>query len=367
MNIVHVAESFAGGVFDFLVALAHGLPEFSHTIIYGKREDTPLSFEERFPRGTRFYLWQHAAREINPVHDIRALSQIIALLKGMKNADVIHLHSSKAGFLGRLACRMLGIQDRVIYSPQGVSFLRKDLSVGKVRLFTYLEKTAARFGGQVIGSCASEAAAFAEVGITATYINNGIACEEYFSARPRHTPMVIGTAARITPQKNPSLFNEIAQAFLPDPQIRFLWMGDGELRHQLSSPNIQITGWMPKDELTQRLQLIDIYLSTSLWEGLPLSVLLAMCAGKPVVLSDCSGNRDLVENGRNGFRFVDKDEAISCIVKLKADAHLVQRMGQSSHELLLDNFHLGTMICQYKELYAAVAKADTKGPFKLIV
>jgi len=363
MNIVHVAESFAGGVFDFLVALAHGLPEFSHTIIYGKREDTPLSFEERFPRGTRFYLWQHAAREINPVHDIRALSQIIALLKGMKNADVIHLHSSKAGFLGRLACRMLGIQDRVIYSPQGVSFLRKDLSVGKVRLFTYLEIIAARFGGQVISSCASEEAAFAEVGITATHINNGITCEEYFSARPCHTPMVIGTAARITPQKNPALFNEIAQAFLPDPSITFLWMGDGELRHQLSSPNIQITGWMPKDELTQKLQHIDVYLSTSLWEGLPLSVLLAMCAGKPVVLSDCIGNRDLVENGRNGFRFVDKDEAISCIVKLKADAHLVQRMGQSSHELLLDNFHLGTMICQYKELYAAVAKADTRGPF----
>jgi glycosyltransferase involved in cell wall biosynthesis len=171
--------------------------------------------------------------------------------------------------------------------------------------------------------------------------------------------MVIGTAARITRQKNPLLFNEIAQSFATDSSVRFLWIGDGELCHQLSSPNIQITGWMPKDELMQKLQHIDIYLSTSLWEGLPLSVLLAMCAGKPVVLSDCIGNRDLVENGRNGFKFIGKDEAISCIKKLSADTHLVREMGEFSHKRLLDNFHLNAMICHYKMLYEAVGRENS--------
>ncbi|MDD1632666.1 MAG: glycosyltransferase family 4 protein, partial [Methylococcaceae bacterium] len=142
--------------------------------------------------------------------------------------------------------------------------------------------------------------------------------------------------------------------------IRFLWFGDGELRHVLSSPNIQIAGWMPKDELIQRLRHIDIYLSTSLWEGLPLSVLLAMCAGKPVVLSDCIGNRELVENGRNGFKFIGKEEALVCIEALRTDKNLAREMGKFSHKLLLDNFHLDTMICQYKKVYAAVGTADSR-------
>jgi glycosyltransferase involved in cell wall biosynthesis len=279
----------------------------------------------------------------------------------MKNADVIHLHSSKAGFLGRLACRMLGMQNKVVYSPHGVSFIRKDISDFKVALFTFLEKTGAKFGGRVIGSGASEATAFTAVGIAAEHINSGIACEEQVADRPCNAPMIIGTAARITHQKNPALFNEIAQSFASDPSVRFLWIGDGELRQQLSAPNIEITGWTPRDVLIQHLHNLDVYLSTSLWEGMPLSVLLAMCAGKPLVLYDCVGNRDLVEDKKGGFTFREKEEAISCIETLKADMQLVREMGEFSHRRLLDNFHLDAMICHYIELYEAVGKENSMG------
>ena len=81
--------------------------------------------------------------------------------------------------------------------------------------------------------------------------------------------------------------------------LQFIWCGDGELRAELTSPNIKCTGWMERKELEIYLANADIYLSTSLWEGMPLSVLEAMSIGLPVVLSDCVGNRDLVEN--NGF------------------------------------------------------------------
>jgi glycosyltransferase involved in cell wall biosynthesis len=356
MKVVHIVESFAGGVFNFIADIVLGMPEYRHIIIHGMRQDTPSAFESAFPKGTGFYRWQHATREVSPARDMRATLELAGILKHMKNADIIHLHSSKAGFIGRLVCRMLGMQDRVLYSPHGASFLRKDISDTRGRFFALLEKTAARFGGEVIGSALSEAEAIRKEGIPAMHINNGIACEGDPSACTRRETLLIGTSARITNQKNPGLFNEIAEAFVTDPSVRFLWIGDGELRRQLSSPNIQVAGWLPKDALKNMLHELDIYLSTSLWEGMPLSVLLAMCAGKPLLLFDCAGNRDLVDRGLNGFIFRDKREAVSCIKTLISNRHMIEEMGKCSRALVLENFTLDKMICQYKQLYLETAR-----------
>ena len=360
MRVLHIVESFGAGVFDFLVDLVQGTAECDHTIIHGMRKETPDYFQDFFPEGTAFHFWKHAGREIQPVQEFLALVELIRLMKSIPPCDVVHLHSSKAGFLGRVACRFLGIQDNVLYTPHGAAFLRRDISRHRARYYAFLEHVASLFGGQIICSGATEAASFRELGMAAGHINNGIACDKFFHYLPPGEITVVGTSGRITYQKNPSLFNEIAGAFAPDPSIRFVWFGDGELRHLLSSSNIQISGWMPKDALVQDLRHIDIYLSTSLWEGLPLSVLLAMCAGKPLVLSDCVGNRELVENGRGGFKFTEKEEAISCVETLKADRQLAREMGKASHKMLLDNFHLDSMVCQYIKLYATVAKAGSR-------
>ncbi len=360
MRVLHVAESFGAGVFDSILELVHGTPEYDHAIIHGLRDETPDSFEYLFPAGTEFHFWKHAGREVGPVQEFLALVELVKLLRRIKPCNVVHLHSSKAGFHGRLACRLLGLQDKALYTPHGAPFLRTDISRLKAKYYTFLENIASRFGGQIICDGSSEAASFRKLGIAAGHIKNGISCDKILHSSPPGDITVVGTSGRITHQKNPFLFNEIAKAFAPDPSIQFLWFGDGELRHILSSSNIQISGWLPKDELIQRLRHIDIYLSTSLWEGLPLSVLLAMCAGKPVILSDCVGNRELVENGRSGFKFTGKEEALACIETLRTDRHLAREMGKFSHKLLLDNFHLDTMICQYKNVYAAVEAAGSR-------
>ncbi len=360
MRALHIVESFGAGVFDFLVEIVNGTAEYRHTIIHGMRQETPDSFQDFFPEETVFHFWKHAGKEIGPVRELFALVKLIQLMKSIPPCDVIHLHSSKAGFHGRISCRILGTQDSVLYSPHGAAFLRTDISRRKARYYAFLENIASRCGGQIICGCATESSAFRERGMNAVHINNGIACDKILHSPPPGEITVVGTSGRITYQKNPALFNEIAEAFAPDPSIQFIWFGDGELRHVLSSPNIQISGWMPKDELVRKLGYIDIYLSTSLWEGLPLSVLLAMCAGKPVVLSDCIGNRDLVENGRSGFIFSQKEEAISCIEKLRSDKRLMQEMGIASHKMLLDNFYLDSMVCQYIKLYATVTKANSR-------
>ncbi len=358
MNIVHIAESFAGGVYNFIQDLVHGMPDDTHIIIYGTREHTPVNFKQNFSGNVSFIHWSQATREINPKQDFRAYRQLIELLKPLiSDTDVIHLHSSKAGFLGRIAARQLKVSKNVIYTPHGVSFLRKDVSKIKHRIFVMLERTGAYFGGTTVACSKSEMEEFHQYNISATYINNGYKCQP--SATPKYSnkdKLIVGTIGRISPPKNPFLFNEIASQFTDNKNISFLWIGDGELSDQLQSQNIVKTGWVTREEVDVHLKKIDIYLSTSLWEGLPLSVLQAMCAPKPLILSDCVGNRDLVIDGYNGFMFHNTNSAVSAIKDMINSKEKIIDYGMHSREFLMKSFTLEKMIESYHNLYQQISK-----------
>lgn len=353
MNIIHIVESFGGGVYDFLVDLTNGMPEFNYYIIYGKRENTPADFKKDFPKGTKFFYWKNAAREINPKKDLFALKELIDILKSVDNIDIVHLHSSKAGFLGRLAAKILGLQNKTIYTSHGVSFLRHDVSKFKKKQFEIFEKIASKFGGDIIACSKSEAEEFKKIGIKADFIFNGIKLNKCCIKKNKKNSnqFIIGTVGRITYPKNPMMFNEIANQFLEYKDIKFVWIGDGELRDELTSENIEITGWLNKDDLFKKLAEIDLYISTSLWEGLPLSVLQAMCFRKPLLLSNCVGNVDLVIEGKNGFIFNDKEEAVNKIEKLFNNYELLKTLGEGSFKILKDNFTLEKTVKEYKNLY----------------
>ena len=80
MNIIHIAESFAGGVYDFIQDLVLGMPNDMHTIIYATREHTPTDFKQAFSGKVSFIHWSQATREINPKQDFKAYRQLIELL-----------------------------------------------------------------------------------------------------------------------------------------------------------------------------------------------------------------------------------------------------------------------------------------------
>src|SRR4051812_44851622 len=101
MKIVHVAECFATGTYDFISDLTSATTDITHVIIHGIRPDTPPNYKQDFPSGTEFHEWKHASRDIDPVQDALALMSLVRLLRIVGPLDVLHLHSSKAGFLGR--------------------------------------------------------------------------------------------------------------------------------------------------------------------------------------------------------------------------------------------------------------------------
>lgn len=337
-EILHVVECFSGGVYDFIVSLVNGLPEFNHTILYGKRENFKEDFYKDFSKNTSFIDWENATREINLKKDFLAGKELYKLLS-RKNFQKIHLHSSKAGFIGRVIGRLKQQHNKIIYTTHGVSFLRQDVSEIKNKVYILFEKIGMYMGGKIIACSKSEAEFMKEKGIKkADYIFNGIDNIKNISTPKKNNIINIVTIGRITYQKNPELFNEIAKKFLNNNNIKFTWIGDGELKPLLKSNNINVTGWLEQKEVLKELALANIYISTSLWEGLSLAALQAKFLGIPLVLTECVGNIDLIKDGAYTLDFFLKNN--------------IEKILKENREYKINKvFFKSEMLKKYKKLY----------------
>jgi glycosyltransferase involved in cell wall biosynthesis len=380
MKIVHVVEPFASGIATFVRSLVENLNDDLHIIVHGEREYVMKSAEVKmnFPKeNVRFIRWKSAQREISIRKDTVAFMELYTILKRLKkhiHIDAVHLHSSKSGFLGRLACKMARI-DTVVYTPNGAPFL-----VGSTKLINYiykqLERLGSVFGGRVVCCSPSEWEAYQALGIDAVNINNGVALSAQDLSRndpfrienqrirsnevpvlPRMSPAVkptkfrVATSGRIVDQKNPALFNAIATYFEEFGDFEFLWVGDGEDRKQLTSKNIRITGWLSSKESKDLIAGSQVYLSTSNFEGMPFAVLEALVLRKPVLLSDCIGNRDIVHKGLNGDLFNSDEEAILKILQYYNNQDMLQVMGEYSQQLCVQEFDIHSTFTSYRDLY----------------
>lgn len=353
MIVAHVVEPFSSGVTSSIIHLCEGLPDLDHSVIHGTRtsQDNLDAVRSRFPIKTQFYLWKHSGREIALFTDLKATINLYKTLKILR-PDVVHLHSSKAGVIGRLVTKLLKIQN-VIYTPHSAPFLRTDVNKITLNFYVAIEKIMARLHGKIICCSNSENLAYKKLGISTTYINNGIKLNKTtdFSSKEDRT-IRIGCAALITTQKNPALFNQIAEYFENKKRILFFWIGDGEQRNKLSSKNIEVTGWQDQISSQQMLSQLDIYLSSSSWEGLPYAVLEAMNYSTCLVLNNCVGNQDLVEEDFNGFLFSSANEAIDKINHLIDQPEKINSMGQASKIKCSREFDYRQMCEKYLKYYS---------------
>lgn len=351
MKVVHITEAFEGGVIEFLRCLTTATPDIEYTIVYGR----PQFFDkakDSFPANVQFIFWPSAVREIKPFTDIRAVRELMGFLKKKGPYDIMHLHSSKAGILGRFAGLLTGTK-KIIYAPHAAAFLRKDVSAFTRRLYILFEQAGALFPSRVVGVSKSEADSYKQIGIKAGFVNNGKYYPPRAEKKPKQDNIIrIVTTGRITIQKNPLLFNTIAEKFTDNKQIQFIWVGEGPDRAQITSPNITITGWVDKARVEAELQNADIYLSTALWEGLPYAVLEAMSMDLPLVLSNCPGNTDVVEPGLNGYLYDQAEEAAGYIQSYIDNPQKAAEQGRAGYQLLLDEFSVDKMAAGYRKLYA---------------
>lgn len=325
--------------------------------------------------GIRTYVVE-MQRSISPALDLSAFWQLQSLIR-RESFDVIHTHSSKAGFLGRLAARSADAP-AVVHTANGLYFLGQR-GVKRV-LYLGLERLAGRLTDRFIAVSPSEKAVAIRYGVVrpdqVIAIENGI---EPALANPRvdiaqrrqelglerHRP-VVGTVSRFNPQKDPgTLLRAVALAAQAAPEVQFVWCGNGELKSEAESlarnlgvlDHIVFTGY--RKDVLELVPVFDVFVISSLFEGLPFTLLEAMSLSKPVVATDVVGSRDVVAHGETGLLVPPRDpsalaEAILALVRAPEEG---RRMGQAGRDLLMRRFTLERMIAQTEELYRELVQS----------
>ena len=348
-KILYFVEAFGGGVFTYLVNLTNELcDEYDIYIAYGLRKQTPKNFKKYFDKRIHLIKVQNYQRSISLLRDTKALLEMKRIANKVK-PDIIHLNSSKAGILGRFLFRNSKVP--VFYTPHGYSFLMADISNQKKAFYKLLEKAFAFKNIETIACSKGEYESTKELTSNATYVDNGINLKEFDGINMDHQTnfdhLKIATLGRISLQKNPVMFNRIAESF---PNVDFIWIGDGELRDKLTTPNIKVTGWVDNKTALNYLADTDIFILTSLWEGLPMALLEAMYMKKICIVSDVVGNRDVIHNGQNGYICDSVSNYIEIVRKVKNKNNFDQVITNAKNEVI-NHYNSRIMAQQYKQIY----------------
>lgn len=356
IKVLHISETFASGVYTYIKQVCQFLAKdkgfeiyvaYSNERIENEQEDVIL---QEFPSNVTFFKL-NLHREISPISDFKGVLAIRNLIKKIK-PNIVHLHSSKAGILGRISSLGLKKDTCFFYTPHGYSFIREDISKNKQCFFYNIEKYITKLFGGVILACGDSEYELAKIfsksvvlvrnGINIKLIESRVSEISTKQSKDRH---IIGTCGRICIQKNPSLFNKIA---LSMPDYTFIWIGEGEMRSELTSSNIIVTGWKTHSEVIMLLSKLDVFLSTSLWEGLPFNILEAMALKKPIVSNNIKGNSITVKNSENGFLCNKEFEFVNGIMSCIENN---STYGNASYTRVNELFDIEKNLQNLKEVY----------------
>lgn len=294
-------------------------------------------------------------REVNPLKDFLTLLQLRKIYKEIK-PDVIHLHSSKIGLLGRLAFPA----KRIIYTVHGFDSVRT--ANRKFLIFEKLLKNKARY---IIAVSNYDKAALVSEGITKnvemiyngikdTYTTNegevSLYASEYLENLHKNH-IVIMTIARLSPPKDYQLFRNVADHFKNDERFKFVWIGNKE-GNGSNTTNITMLGELV--DAYVYLKYADLFLLPSKYEGLPISIIEAMCFGVPVIASNVGGISEILNN-ENGFavenNVLDFKNAIEKIVN---DREFFKSFCNEARLIYKKKFTIDKMYLQYMDLYKNV-------------
>ena len=324
-------------------------------------------------------------RALNPVKDIKAVMQAIKIIK-KENPDLVHCHSAKGGVIGRFAAFFTGT--KVVYTAHAFSFLSAE-SAKKKQVFLLLEKIAKlnsyllacsgserELGIKVVGFKEKKAFAWnnavpdADKGLTRISQVSQISSQKNETSDlpvPKAGERYITSIGRPSYQKNPLFMVEVAHGIhLKHPDIKFYLLGVGfyspmledmmKLIHQYEMDDtFYLLPWLSHEETLKYVKGSLLYFMTSLYEGLPISVIEAMSLGKAVVASDVLGNKDCVKDGYNGYLLPLKEEVfVEKMNDLIENDEKRKEMEKNSRSYFETDFFIDNRIKALEDIYTEV-------------
>ncbi len=327
--------------------------------------------EDEAAEKIKLYSLSNLVREISPLKDLKALFNIMQVLR-IERPDIVHTHSSKAGILGRLAAKLMGIKT-IIHTIHGYSF-NDTQSWYKKNLYVFLERFCSFFSDKLIVETQEDLNKGVVYKIAKkekfTIISSGIDVQYYKSYKPdpsfRNTltnnknAKIIMTVGPFKPQKNLQDFIKTAEIVCrKNDKAIFFITGDGELRPELEKliadlklqDKVILLGW--RRDIIELLSACDIFVMTSLWEGLPRTILDAMCRAKPVIANAVGGIPEVIENGKNGFLTKPYDIADTSdkIITLLQNENLMLKIGENAKASIDEKYDINYGVKQQEILY----------------
>lgn len=356
-----------GGVRRHIIDIVNhiNLSKYTMYIIYGaERCDSVFRKEisSLEKKGIHIVGLSSFTREISPLKDLKSLIFLIWLIIKVK-PDIIHCHSSKAGALGRLAGFLTG-KKSLVYTPHGYAIQAPYLNKIKAFFYWIVEKILAKITAITINVSYGEKKFAVTKGILkenqSIVILNGIENNNTYNRNNDHHVLVIGTIARFDAQKDPYTFYEIAKRFvLSYPNVIFKYYGDGELKQdieiKIKNDNLEDKIILPGfvENPISALCELDIFISTSLHEGMPYSLIEACSVGLPIIATDVTGNNEIVQDNYNGYLFPSGniDIAVEKIKNLIINPETMNLFGKRSKQIYIEKFKIDTMIEKLEAIY----------------
>lgn len=267
--------------------------------------------------------------------------------------DIIHLHSSKMGVLGRLAFN----KKKSVLTLHGFDSVRKAF-----KKFLLIEKALKNRAHTIVAVSQYDVRCLAEENIknNVLCIYNGIEdcmkiseqpplpiAEKLNSIKGRYSKVLM-SISRISKQKKFELFQELAEHY---PQYAFVWIGNKEPLENLPE-NLFCLGEI--HNAYNCLPYADLFLLPSNYEGLPISLLEALCFGKPAIASSVGGIPEIL-NGQNGFA-VENTMTAFCekIDYIFSDSNIYHCLSRNARKSFEDSFTIDKMISAYKQLWNTI-------------
>ncbi len=345
-TILHITEVSSGGVLPVIAGLCNGMADDYKVIFaYGIRFDTPRNIDRYFDKRVLLLPIEEFTRTLNVKSDLKATKRVQEIIKKY-NPDVVHMHSSKAGYCGRMA--LIGNKCLKLYSPHGYSFLKSDNSISKKIIYLIAEWVLALFGSITVACSESELRIAKKINKKAVCLLNCLDVEFVDSnmTAGEHKGLKAYAAGRISPQKAPEKFNDFSSRF---PDIDFIWIGGGCDENGLTSSNIIVTGIVSREDVIKKACECDYYLSFSPSEGLPVALLEAMYMKKICLVSNVCGNNDLIDD-ETGYLFDSVDECERILRSILKDSSEAKKRANRAHEKVLEEYTIDKMQRNYNGL-----------------
>ena len=362
MRVLHViARLNVGGTARYITQLSQELPKHGIETFVATGFVQGAEVEDESAKTIEIIRIPSMGRSINPIKDHLARKQLEKIIREVK-PDIIHTHTFKAGYVTRMKKQSIP----VIHTFHGHLLADPEFSGFKLKVIIEVERMLAKRSSKLVtvGRRVADELLEQRIGYKAQYVNipPGVVA---VTATPKQQALknlkleddgrpIVGWIARVTGVKNPMLALEVADAM---PDTHFVIAGGGDLLEQVKAAapsNVSVTGWA---EAADVFGASDIILSTSQNEGMPVALIEAQLAGKPVVATDVGSVAEVLLNHETGI--VTNKNAGSIVLALESlllDKQKRTEMGTLATARAHALFLVERMINAHIELYKSIVK-----------